>query len=188
MADQVTVEVRADTAEVEDSLKRLAKLGDDFGSQLTGGLVNAAIAGRSLEDVLRRVALNLAGSALQQGLAPLQKLGGDIFSGLFSGVGKLFGFATGGVVPFASGGVVSAPTYFPMAGGMGLMGEAGPEAVLPLQRGADGRLGVAAGGGGSGPVSIVFNISTPDAPSFRKSEAQITGMLARAVRRGTRTF
>lgn len=188
MPDEVIVPIRADTAAFEDSLKRLKKLGDDFGSQLTGGLVNAAVAGRSLEDVLRRIALNLAGSALQQGLAPLRGLAGDLFSGLFSGVGKLFGFEKGGVVPFASGGVVSTPTYFPMGGNVGLMGEAGPEAVLPLQRGADGRLGVAAGGGAGTPVNIVFNISTPDAPSFRKSEAQITGMLARAVRRGARTF
>ncbi len=118
---------------------------------------------------------------------PLRNLAGGLFSSLFSGIGGLFGFAQGGVVPFASGGVVSAPTFFPMGGNTGLMGEAGPEAILPLQRGADGRLGVAAGGSG-GSVNVVFNISTPDAPSFRKSEAQITGMLTRAVKRGARTL
>jgi len=37
-------------------------------------------------------------------------------------------------------------------------------------------------------VNVVFNVSTPDAASFRKSEAQVTGMLARAVTRGTRTL
>jgi phage-related minor tail protein len=67
------------------------------------------------------------------------------------------------------------------------MGEAGTEAVMPLTRGADGRLGVAAQGGGA-PVQVVFNVSTPDATSFRKSEAQLTGMLARAARKGARTF
>jgi lambda family phage tail tape measure protein len=96
-------------------------------------------------------------------------------------------FAKGGVVPFASGGVVSSPTYFPMGGQIGLMGEAGSEAILPLRRGADGSLGVAAGGA-SAPVNVVFNVSAQDAASFRKSEAQITGMLARAVSRGTRTL
>ncbi len=90
-------------------------------------------------------------------------------------------------MPFASGGVVSAPTYFPMRRSVGLMGEAGAEAILPLQRGADGRLGVAAGGGG-GAVNVVFNVTAADAASFRKSEAQITGMLARAVARGSRTL
>ena len=67
------------------------------------------------------------------------------------------------------------------------MGEAGPEAILPLQRSADGRLGVATNGGGSS-VNVVFNVTTQDASSFRKSEAQVTGLLARAVSRGTRTF
>ncbi len=64
------------------------------------------------------------------------------------------------------------------------MGEAGAEAILPLARGPDGRLGVSAGG--RAPVHIVFNVTTPDAAGFRKSEAQITGMLARAVARGAR--
>lgn len=49
---------------------------------------------------------------------------------------------------FAAGGIVQSPTYFPMAnGGTGLMGEAGPEAVMPLTRMAGGRLGVQSGGG-----------------------------------------
>jgi phage-related minor tail protein len=67
------------------------------------------------------------------------------------------------------------------------MGEAGSEAILPLRRGSDGSLGVAAAGK-AGPVNVVFNVTAQDAASFRKSEAQITGMLARAVSRGTRTF
>lgn len=63
-------------------------------------------------------------------------------------------FWGGNVIPFADGGVVSSPTMFPMARGMGLMGEAGPEAIMPLQRGADGKLGVRAAGGGQGGVVI----------------------------------
>jgi lambda family phage tail tape measure protein len=125
--------------------------------------------------------------ALSQGLKPLQTLAGSLFSGLLGGLGGVLPFAKGGVVPFASGGVVSSPTYFPMGGQIGLMGEAGSEAILPLRRGADGSLGVAAGGA-SAPVNVVFNVSAQDAASFRKSEAQITGMLARAVSRGTRTL
>src|SRR5690606_22545257 len=108
-----------------------------------------------------------------------------LFSGLLGGI---LPFAQGGVLPFAKGGVVSAPTYFPAGRNIGLMGEAGAEAVLPLQRTADGRLGVAATGGVSASTQIIFNVSTPDAASFRKAEAQITGMLARAVSRGSRTL
>jgi len=187
MADDVTVAIRADVAPFQTALASLEKLSDSFGTNLAGAMKQAEVGGRELDDVLRKLALNLAGMALSQGLKPLQSLAGSLFSGLLGGLGGALPFAKGGVVPFASGGVVSSPTYFPMGGQVGLMGEAGSEAILPLRRGADGSLGVAAGGA-SAPVNIVFNVTAQDAASFRKSEAQVTGMLARAVSRGTRTF
>ena len=59
-------------------------------------------------------------------------------------------FKNGNVIPFASGGVVSQPTTFPMANGStGLMGEAGAEAIMPLKRGSNGKLGVEASGASS---------------------------------------
>ena len=58
-------------------------------------------------------------------------------------------FAQNGIVPYAKGGIVDRPMMFPFAKGIGLMGEAGPEAIMPLKRGADGKLGVAGGGGGT---------------------------------------
>jgi phage-related minor tail protein len=190
LAEDVTVAIRADTAPFQLALENLEKLSDNFGNQLSGALKSAAVNGRELDDVLRRVGLNLAGMALAQGLKPLQTLAGSLFSGLLGGLPGILPFARGGVpghvVPFASGGVVSSPSYFPLAGSIGLMGEAGSEAILPLRRGADGSLGVASAGGA--PVNVVFNVTAQDAASFRKSEAQITGMLARAVSRGTRTF
>jgi lambda family phage tail tape measure protein len=65
-------------------------------------------------------------------------------------------YGSNGVVPFARGGIVNGPTMFPFAKGVGLMGEAGPEAIMPLRRGADGRLGVAASGGAG--VNVTVNV------------------------------
>ncbi len=191
MAEDVTVQIRADTAPFQAALQSLERLSDNFGAQLTGAMKSAAVSGRELDDILRRIGLNLAGMALEQGLKPLQSLAGSMFSNLLGGLLGILPFAkggiAGGVVPFASGGIVSSPTYFPAGKNIGLMGEAGAEAILPLRRSADGSLGVATNGGGSA-VNVVFNVTAQDAVSFRKSEAQITGMLARAVSRGARTF
>ncbi|MBX3568759.1 MAG: phage tail tape measure protein [Rhizobiaceae bacterium] len=187
MAEEARFQIVADTEPLKRSLENLQDLSERFGSQLTSALRGAAVDGRELDAVLRRVALNLADMALQQGLQPLQTLAGGLFSRLFGAVAGAVPFARGGVVPFAGGGVVSAPTYFPLGGGAGLMGEAGAEAIMPLRRAPDGRLGVAAGGEAA-PVNVVFNVTATDAASFRKSQAQVTGMLARAVSRGTRTL
>ena len=78
-----------------------------------------------------------------------------------------FGFADGAVLSggsevkaYANGGVVGGPTTFPMAGGKtGLMGEAGPEAIMPLKRGANGKLGVQMEGGGGDTINVVQNFS-----------------------------
>jgi len=94
-------------------------------------------------------------------------------------------FSQGRVVPFARGGVVSSPTYFPMRGSTGLMGEAGAEAIMPLSRGADGRLGVRAQAGG-GAVSVVMNITSPDVEGFRRSRSQVAAEVGRALARGQR--
>ena len=61
--------------------------------------------------------------------------------------------AQNGIVPYAKGGIVNSPTLFPFSRGVGLMGEAGPEAVVPLKRGRDGKLGIA-GGGGATTVNV----------------------------------
>jgi len=146
-----------------------------FGSALTSALKGAVVDGKGLESVLRGLALRMSDIALSVGLKPLEGL-------LSSGISGFLG----GVTPFAKGGVVASPTYFGSGGGVGLMGEAGAEAILPLKRGPDGALGVATEGGGG--ARIVFNVTAQDAASFRKSEGQIAAMLTRAVGRGQRSL
>ncbi|ODN72436.1 phage tail tape measure protein [Methylobrevis pamukkalensis] len=161
---------------IEARLIDLERVSNRFSASLSRGLAAAALEGRSLDDVLRQLALSLSASMLNGALQP-------IVSGISSLAGGLLG-TSGGVVPFADGGVVASPSYFPMADGRtGLAGEAGAEAILPLARGTDGTLGVRASGG---QVAVTFHVTTPDAASFRRSEAQITALLARAVERGRR--
>lgn len=96
-------------------------------------------------------------------------------------------FLGGNVVPFARGGVVGSPTFFPMAnGGTGLMGEAGPEAIMPLRRDASGRLGVAAQGGGGNSMS--FNISIDARGADAGVEQRIRVGMAMAVQEAQRQF
>ncbi len=171
-ADPVIIEYRADTSQVETEIQRMTDLSSRFGSAIGTALKGAVIDGKSLGDVLKNLALRLSDITLNAAMKPLE---------------NLIGGAMTNILPFAKGGVVNRPTGFPLAGGqMGLMGESGAEAILPLARGADGRLGVSSGGGGGGPVSVTVNIQTPDAASFAKSQGQVSATLARAVSRGMR--
>ena len=81
-------------------------------------------------------------------------------------------FSSSAVVPFASGGVVTGPFLFGLSGRrLGLMGEKGTEAVMPLSRNDKGELGVKMAGGNR--TSVVMNITTPNPDSFRRSASQI---------------
>jgi phage-related minor tail protein len=166
------------------------RLSRSLGSSLRTAFDRAVFGGGKLGDVMQGLARNIASRSLNAALTPVQNALGSGLDGLAGSLVGAFGFAQGGafsagrVRAFARGGVVDGPTLFPMRGGTGLMGEAGPEAVMPLTRGPDGRLGVAASGGGSGPA-VTINISTPDIEGFQRSRGQIAAQLARAVSRGT---
>lgn len=183
VVDELSVTISADTTAFRASLDDLSKRANSFSSAITSAFSSAVIGGKDLDDVLKNLALRFSTIALNAALKPIQSGIGAALSGVLSSFG-VSGFAKGGVVPFASGGVVASPTYFPLGRGLGLMGEAGAEAVMPLARGPDGRLGVA--GGGQGGVTVNVAIQTQDASSFRKSEAQVAATLARAVGRGRR--
>lgn len=165
--------------EMKKKTKELESSADKFSQTIARAFVNGAAQGKQFDDILKSIALRMSDTVLRQALSPVTKGIGDGLSSLITG---LFG----GAKPFAAGGVINTPSYFPLPGGLGLAGEAGPEAILPLARGSDGRLGIAAGGGGAAHVTV--NIATPDADSFRRSESYVTGQIARAVARGQRSL
>jgi hypothetical protein len=162
---------------------------------ISGGLRKAfdglIFDGMKLNDALKTVANTIIDSVYSIAIKPVTgALGGLLAQGVAGVMGAGMPFANGGafsqgrVMPFAKGGVVSSPTGFPMRGGMGLMGEAGPEAIMPLARGPDGRLGVQAGGGRA--VNVVMNITTPDVQGFQRSQSQVAAQVSRALSRGQR--
>ena len=169
----------------------LGNLSRGFSTGLRQAFDGLVLDGRSLTDVLGGLADKMLSTAYGAAVNPVtDHFGGLLSDGLNSVVSGLMPFAGGGsfsqgrVMPFAKGGVVSSPTTFPMRGGTGLMGEAGPEAIMPLSRGPDGRLGVRGGGGSA--VTVNMNITTPDAAGFQRSRGQIATQMARALGRSQR--
>ena len=122
-------------------VQAVQKFGDAFADFVATGKASFADLTKSILQDLSRV---FARAALFKALSFIPGVGNFL---------SLPGFANGGViaknkiVPFAYGGIVNKPTIFPMAKGAGVMAEAGPEAIMPLRRGSNGRLGVEASGG-----------------------------------------
>jgi phage-related minor tail protein len=164
---------------VRERTRDLTSGSNAFAKAITAAFAQGATGAKSFDQVLKSLALRLSSLSLNLALKPLT-------GALSGGLEKLFtGLFEGSAQPFAKGGVIASPSYFPLGSGRtGLAGEAGPEAIMPLARGPDGRLGVAASGGVAQHVTV--NIATSDAESFRRSETYLTGLIARAVARGQR--
>lgn len=188
-----------DPAAVQDmaeAFRNLDEMAQRAGKAMTAAFASGVSGGKNLNQLLGALGSRLSAIALNAALKPLEGAIGSGLESLLKGLGGALGgvsahargnvFAGGKVQAFARGGVVAAPTYFPMASGVGLMGERGAEAIMPLQRGADGRLGVAATGGRGAQVTV--HIAARDVESFRGSQAQIAATLARAVARGQRAM
>lgn len=173
MVEGAMTSVAGKVSGIADSMSDMAgSFKSAWGNAFTSFITGASSAGEAVGQLLGRLAdmlANQAFDALWGGLDGKGGIGGwltDLFGfakgGAFSG-GKLMPFAMGGafaggrVQAFAKGGVVSSATPFKMSGGLGVMGEAGPEAIMPLTRGAGGKLGVVANGGGGVRVEIVEN-------------------------------
>lgn len=175
----------------DQTTRDLGKLEGGFSRGIKRAIDGVVLDGDRLSDALRTVAVSMSNTIYNAAMKPVTNQLGGMLAGAINGlVGGALPFADGApfsagrVMPFAKGGVVTAPTSFPMRGATGLMGEAGPEAIMPLTRTADGRLGVAAQGGRA--VQVTMNISTPDVAGFRRSQSQIAAQMSRALGQGAR--
>ena len=120
--------------------------------------------------LLNALKAGLSGTGVGEFLFPVANAKGNVFN-------------NGDVTAFATGGVVNSPTYFPMPNGVGLLGEAGPEAILPLARGTDGKLGVSTSEG-AGPNQVTVQIENKGtATEVRSSSAtsDINGTIVNVV-------
>ena len=174
-----------DTLEkIRDRQKEIAddiagSMGDAFLS-IVDGTKSVKDAFRDMaRDIIRRLYEILVVEQMVQSIAGSISGGMSLFSGPAPGSSASM-LANGGVlskgslVPFANGGIVGGPMYFPMSGGRtGLMGEAGPEAIMPLKRGKNGKLGVESNGQGDNiVVNQTFSFAANGDESVKKIIAQ----------------
>ena len=178
--------VAQDLDNVKGALDGINSSAQNVSRTLSNVFAGATLNSRQFASTLQGVT-----AALAQVLA--QSLAGPLQSGFSSILGGFTGFGGGStgetvVAPFANGGIVASPTFFGAGGSVGLMGERGAEAIMPLARGPNGQLGIAAQGSPGRSVSVNVTINATDAESFRRSEAQVASALAKAVARGQRSL
>lgn len=159
-------------------------------TSLEEGFMSMMSGTKSVEDAFKDMAYSIIQELYR--VLVVQRLVGSWNSttgtgnGIVGWIGKILGgfadgaaFSGGRVTAYANGGVVNNPTLFPMSGGLGLMGEAGPEAIMPLSRTSDGKLGVQVVGGGKGeqPVSVVNQITVPAGANADSVRAEVMKLL-----------
>lgn len=183
------------SAGVERALRSYADEATDMAAQVEQVTANAL---RNLEDVL--VEFTMTGkyewkdmvNSMLSDIARLivrTQITGPLAQSLGSIFGSFFGSADGNVFTsgrpvrgFAKGTVVFEPTLFPMANGTGLMGEAGPEAIMPLRRLPSGRLGVESSGGGpSYTVNVDARGSSDPAATAKQVEDAVDRAMAARI-------
>ncbi len=155
----------AEESAAAEASKKAAESQKQWNNQLTYAFKDAIMHSKNLGDALSNLANRVQDMLVNKAL---DNLLGGLIGGMFA---KGAAFQAGGVTAFASGGVVGSPTMFPMRGGkMGLMGEAGAEAIMPLTRTSSGDLGVKAVGAGT-VVNTSININVTGGTKEQNEDA-----------------
>lgn len=184
LAQQDLEPLRQSWSSLTDTLLGAARAGESVGEALRNWLLDAALQA-ALSNIVNSLTQMSAGTPLG---GFLSWLGGGVTESANGNV-----FSGGDVVPFASGGVVASDTYFPMAGGkVGLMGEAGPEAIMPLTRGSDGKLGVKSSSSAANKVQVELVggglMLTDGGQVMTAVDARVVGGMETTVRATSRRF
>lgn len=174
----IAVAVEVDASRLRSELTEAERLSRRFGLALGDALEAGVVRGSSLSEVLQGLASRLSSIALSAALKPVESAFGSIFSGLLRGL-------SGGASPFGADGL-NAPAGLQAAVTQAASSAVGAPPGFSGAQSASTGFGDprSAAAAGHGPVTV--NIATPDAESFRRSEAQVSAALARAVARGRR--
>ena len=193
---ELTKQQKLEEEKLAEAKKKVEAVASTLASETVGALRDIVNGTKTASQAFRDMAINIIQQIMniliwQPLIESLTNSISGAISGSISGggstgniLGSIFGFQKGGafsagnIVPFAYGGVVNSPTMFGMSGGRtGLMGEAGPEAIMPLKRGPNGKLGVE--GGGNVTVNQTFNFAANGDESVKKIIAEAAPRIAK---------
>jgi len=166
-----------------DTIKSFAeetgKVVSDAFKGMEDALVNFVMTGKlNFTELANSILADMARIAIRQAI--IKPLMGAIFPFLENAKGNAF--AANGVVPYRKGGVVHSPTYFKYGGSnLGIMGEAGPEAIMPLKRGRGGKLGVIAQGGGAANINVNVDASGSSVEGDESAGRKLGEVIATAI-------
>ncbi|MEZ5923914.1 MAG: hypothetical protein R3D57_05965 [Hyphomicrobiaceae bacterium] len=153
---------RASADELKQSLTELERIGDRFAAKMITAFEAVAIKGKSLDGVIKSLALSLSDMALDAALKPFQSALGNLFGQAFTGFAAPPGFS----------GLTGDPGLSTGLAGVGGLAAGPGSSVAPA----------------IAPVNVILNVSTPDVQSFRQSEGQLAAMLSRTVGSGQRNL